>query len=102
MIDCSPETKFKFMARYSTLVTLLSFAFFFAAVFIPTPDDKDQFIGIILGFLMGTAVTAFINYFFGGSPSKTEPKPPIAAVGETSTVDSTVTKHTEVKPEETK
>ena len=65
-----PEWKQKFMAKYSVYVTSLSFLFFFAVVFMPCPEQNDQYVNLILGFLMGTAVSQFISYYFGASVPK--------------------------------
>jgi antibiotic biosynthesis monooxygenase (ABM) superfamily enzyme len=65
-----PEWKQKYMAKYSVYVTSLSFLFFFSVVFLPFPETNDQYVNLILGFLMGTAVSQFINYYFGASVPK--------------------------------
>lgn len=62
-----PDWKQKFMAKYSVYVTSLSFLFFFSVVFMPCPQENDQYVNLILGFLMGTAVSSFINFYFGSS-----------------------------------
>ncbi len=61
--------KFCFMCLYSSGVTIAAFVFFFKAVFTPIPEDNVQNANIILGFLMGSALTVFIQYFFGNSQS---------------------------------
>lgn len=62
-----PEWKQKFMAKYSVYVTSLSFLFFFSVVFFQCPEANEQYVNLILGFLMGTAVSQFISYYFGSS-----------------------------------
>lgn len=61
--------KLIFMMAYATGVTAGAFYFFFNAVFSPIPEDNIQNANIILGFLMGTCLTVFIQYFFGNSQS---------------------------------
>jgi len=62
--------KLCFMMLYASGVTFGAFVFFFKAVFSPIPDDNVQNANIILGFLMGSALTVFIQYFFGNSQSQ--------------------------------
>jgi hypothetical protein len=61
------KLKFYFMAFYSSGVTVASFVFFFAVSFRQVPEDNAGNVNIILGFLLGTAITSFINYFFGSA-----------------------------------
>jgi hypothetical protein len=61
--------KFCFRMIYSSGVTFGAFIFFFKVVFSAIPEDNVQNAGIILGFLMGSALTVFIQYFFGSSQS---------------------------------
>ncbi len=61
--------KFCFRMVYASGVTMGAFVFFFKCVFTPIPDDNIQNANIILGFLMGSALTVFIQYFFGSSQS---------------------------------
>lgn len=68
------------MAFYATAVTFVSFLYFFAVSFRVIPEDNVGNVNIILGFLLGTAVSSFIGYFFGSSQSaiahgKKETKP---------------------------
>ena len=60
----------KFSFFYATMVTVASFAFLFYAAFFQDydahPESKD-IINLILGFLLGTALTSFIQFYFGSS-----------------------------------
>jgi hypothetical protein len=46
---------------------IVSVVYFFAITFLPVPVSGENFANIILGFLLGTAVSTIINYFFGNS-----------------------------------
>ena len=45
----------------------VSAVYFFAVTFLPIPPAGENFANIILGFLLGTAVSTIINFFFGSS-----------------------------------
>jgi hypothetical protein len=44
---------------------IVSVMYFFCVTFFPLPPDGVNFANIILGFLLGTAVSTIINFFFG-------------------------------------
>lgn len=46
---------------------VISAVYFFAVTFIEVPSAGENFANIILGFLLGTAVSTIINFFFGSS-----------------------------------
>jgi len=46
---------------------VISAVYFFAVTFIAVPSAGENFANIILGFLLGTAVSTIINFFFGSS-----------------------------------
>ena len=46
---------------------VISAIYFFAVTFIVVPPAGENFANIILGFLLGTAVSTIINFFFGSS-----------------------------------
>jgi hypothetical protein len=46
---------------------VISAIYFFAVTFITVPPAGENFANIILGFLLGTAVSTIINFFFGSS-----------------------------------
>jgi purine-cytosine permease-like protein len=60
----------KFLYFYATLLTVLSFGFVFWASFIhdysTNPDSKD-IINMVLGFVLGVALSGIVSYFFGSS-----------------------------------
>ena len=106
--------KFFFMAGYCSVVTVLSFCYFFAITFCAIPKDNIQNANLILGFLIGSAISTFLGYYFGMSQSSSahndrdKTNPPGTVVSGTSTTDvhteSIITKPVgeEVKVEEVK
>lgn len=46
-----------------------SVLYFFSVTFIVMPEGARDFANIILGFLLGTAVTTIISFFYGSSKS---------------------------------
>jgi hypothetical protein len=61
--------KLIFMMIYATGVTTASFYYFFAITFTPVPEDNIQNSNLILGFLIGSAISTFLGYYFGMSQS---------------------------------
>jgi hypothetical protein len=61
------ESTRKFSQAYAWFITIVSFIYFFAVSFIPIDNHNRDFINIILGFLIGTAVNSLIRFFFGSS-----------------------------------
>ncbi len=61
--------KLIFMMLYATGVTVASFYYFFAITFSPVPEDNIQNSNLILGFLIGSAISTFLGYYFGMSQS---------------------------------
>ena len=57
----------KFRAKLATMVMLFSFVYFFVITLIPIPEQSTRIADTILGFLMGTAITTIIGYYFGAS-----------------------------------
>lgn len=60
----------RFIYFYATGLTLLTFGFVFYASFIhqyKPNDDATRIIDTVLGFLLGVALSAIIQYFFGSS-----------------------------------
>ena len=52
---------------YAWFITIVSFIYFFAVSFFPVENKNRDFINIILGFLIGTAVNSLIRFFYGSS-----------------------------------
>lgn len=64
------EDKFagRFIYGYAILVTVLTFAFIFIAIFFyPAEDGAGRVIDTVLGFLLGVSLSAIIQFFFGSS-----------------------------------
>jgi len=61
------ESTRKFSQHYAWFITIVSFIYFFAVSFISIDNHNRDFINIILGFLIGTAVNSLIRFFFGSS-----------------------------------
>jgi hypothetical protein len=62
----------KFAQNYAWFITVVSFAYFFVVSFAPIDNHNRDFINIILGFLIGTAVNSLIRFFFGSSNKSQE------------------------------
>jgi len=62
----------RFTQMYAWFLTVVSFIYFFAVSFIPIDNHNRDFINIILGFLIGTAVNSLIRFFFGSSNKSQE------------------------------
>ena len=57
---------------YAWFITIVSFIYFFAVSFMPVENKNRDFINIILGFLIGTAVNSLIRFFYGSSNKSQE------------------------------
>ena len=57
----------KFSQMYAWFLTGASFVYFFMVSFMPVDNRNRDFINIILGFLIGTAVNSLIRFFYGSS-----------------------------------
>ncbi len=57
---------------YAWFITIVSFIYFFAVSFMPVENKNRDFINIILGFLIGTAVNSLIRFFYGSSNKNQE------------------------------
>jgi len=65
----------RFIYYFAWFWSGISAAYFFAVTFISLPEGARDFANIILGFLLGTAVAAILQFFYGsskGSQDKTE------------------------------
>ena len=61
------ESTRKFSQAYAWFLTIASFLYFFAVSFMNVENKNRDFINIILGFLIGTAVNSLIRFFYGSS-----------------------------------
>ena len=57
---------------YSWFITVVSFVYFFMVSFMPVENRNRDFINIILGFLIGTAINSLIRFFYGASNKSQE------------------------------
>jgi hypothetical protein len=62
----------KFSQYYAWFLTGASFIYFFMVSFMPVDNRNRDFINIILGFLIGTAVNSLIRFFYGSSNKSQE------------------------------
>jgi len=62
----------KFTQHYAWFLTFVSFLYFFLVSFLPIDNHNRDFINIILGFLIGTAVNSLIRFFYGSSNKSQE------------------------------
>lgn len=69
MADASTR---EFSQKYAWFLTIASFAYFGAVSFLPVDNHNRDFINIILGFLIGTAVNSLIRFFYGSSNKSQE------------------------------
>lgn len=66
-----PMTR-RFTQYYAWFITVISFVYFFMVSFMPVDNRNRDFINIILGFLIGTAVNSLIRFFYGSSNKSQE------------------------------
>lgn len=62
----------RFTQLYAWFLTVVSFLYFFLVSFLPVDNHNRDFINIILGFLIGTAVNSLIRFFYGSSNKSQE------------------------------
>ena len=62
----------KFAQAYAWFITIASFVYFFLVSFVPIENKSRDFVNIILGFLIGTAVNSLIRFFYGSSNKSQE------------------------------
>jgi hypothetical protein len=62
--DISPGMKI------AVLIMLISFLYLFSVTFLPIPESGIELAKIITGFLLGTALGTFIQYYWGNSSKK--------------------------------
>jgi hypothetical protein len=71
MYMADPGTR-AFTQHYAWFLTFVSFLYFFLVSFLPIDNHNRDFINIILGFLIGTAVNSLIRFFYGSSNKSQE------------------------------
>jgi hypothetical protein len=57
----------RFIYLFAWFWSIISVAYFFAITFMKVPPEGRDFANIILGFLVGTAVTTIFAFFYGSS-----------------------------------
>jgi hypothetical protein len=86
------------LLRLAYTIVLLSLLYLFCVTFVPIPNTGEDNAKYIVGFLVGTGLTTIIAFYF----KRVGASPELPTNGGTGTTDSTITKHTETKPEEVK
>lgn len=57
----------KFSQYYAWFITVMTFLYFFLVSFLQIENKNRDFVNIILGFLIGTALNSLIRFFYGSS-----------------------------------
>lgn len=57
---------------FAWFITIVSFLYFFMVSFMTIENRNRDFINIILGFLIGTAINSLIRFFYGSSAKSQE------------------------------
>lgn len=57
---------------YGWFITIVSFLYFFMVSFMPVNNHNRDFVNIILGFLIGTAINSLIRFWYGSSNKNQE------------------------------
>ena len=81
-LSSSDEYVRRFVYRYAVLLTVLSFGFIFAVLFngsLLTTANKDL-VNTIVGFLLGTTMSAVIGFFYGSSKGSSDKAEQILAL----------------------
>lgn len=71
MYMADPGTR-KFSQMYAWFITIVTFIYFFAVSFLDVANRNRDFVNIILGFLIGTALNSLIRFFYGSSNKSQE------------------------------
>jgi hypothetical protein len=56
--------------KIALLIMLISFLYMFSVTFFPMPEAGSEHSKTIVGFLLGTAFSTLINYYWGNSSSR--------------------------------
>ena len=67
LLEKGNKTAITFIYHFAWFWSITAAVYFFAVTFMSLPDGGKDFANIILGFLLGTAVSTIISYFYGSS-----------------------------------
>lgn len=62
----------RFTQHYAWFLSIVTFAYFFIVSFANIENKNRDFVNIILGFLIGTALNSLIRFFYGSSNKSQE------------------------------
>ena len=62
----------KFTQYYAWFITVVTFLYFFIVSFVNIENKNRDFVNIILGFLIGTALNSLIRFWYGSSNKSQE------------------------------
>ena len=62
----------RFTQQYAWFLSIVTFAYFFIVSFVNIENKNRDFVNIILGFLIGTALNSLIRFFYGSSNKSQE------------------------------
>jgi hypothetical protein len=62
----------RFTQHYAWFLSVVTFAYFFIVSFVQIENKNRDFVNIILGFLIGTALNSLIRFFYGSSNKSQE------------------------------
>jgi hypothetical protein len=62
----------RFTQQYAWFLSVVTFAYFFIVSFVNIENKNRDFVNIILGFLIGTALNSLIRFFYGSSNKSQE------------------------------
>ena len=62
----------RFTQHYAWFLSVVTFAYFFIVSFVNIENKNRDFVNIILGFLIGTALNSLIRFFYGSSNKSQE------------------------------
>lgn len=65
----SPQEYLKFVNILTIVWTVFSMLYLSAVTFFVIPDGNNRNVDLILGFLIGTAISSLLNFHFGSSRS---------------------------------
>jgi hypothetical protein len=70
----------RFIHYYALLITFLTFAFIFFAVYVKHDPNNLRIVDTVLGFLLGVSLSAIIQFFFGSSQGSSDKQRQIASM----------------------